>query len=813
MVAAGLTQWLTVVGATAACPPSPLGAAMTIEVLSNRPDLISGGDALVAVFPGAGHLAQPLRLTVDGRDITGALQRGRVSGLLANIPEHNRVGVTADPDVLIGLVTGLHLGANLMRAQLPDGSGAQITITDHPAGGPVFSGPQVQPWSCAAGAVDAQCDRPPTDQFFYMPAAADGVADPSNFVGGDPRFQTFDPANPPSPSQIAQTTTDDGQTVPFIIRVETGTVDRGQYNIGVLYDPTRGWSPWSPQPGWNHKLLLLGGPNCGMSYQEGTAPDVRYARALRAGFAVMSNVLEVTGSDCNLAVQAESLMMTKEHLIEAYGLVRYTMGLGGSGASLVQQWIANAYPGIYDGLIPQASFADAWTPLRKADDCIALLRYWDDPSLWGAGVAWAPPQQVFVLAGDAPSTCPVWQQGFQANFTPGDETGQVPTAQVYSPTANPCGVRGDLVDYGVSQFGRRPSSVWTVPEKACGSGFANRPLNNVGVEYGLDALLAGEITPAQFADLNAKIGGHDIDYAWQSQRTQADPAAVAALFRSGYVNEANNVDIPIVDQRSLSSVELHDTYNSYAMRARLDRARGTHANQVIWTAQEASGFVVDPVLEGQAFDLMNRWLAAIEADTGPRSLAQKVIADKPTDAVDRCTLAGGAPSPCVTPPSGDARLGAGEPLVGDDWLCQLKPLVRADYPVTFADPDWAALQQAFPFGVCDYSRPSVGQRPTSAWLTYADGPSGTPLPPAELSRAISRAVTASAACTVAGSGAAPNTARASAPSAAGEVVLVLVAATAIGQRSRRPRRTTPGTTPSVVPTAAAGSGRSQPPEC
>jgi hypothetical protein len=221
------------------------------------------------------------------------------------------------------------------------------------------------------------------------------------------------------------------------------------------------------------------------------------------------------------------------------------------------------------------------------------------------------------------------------------------------------------------------------------------------------------------------------------------------------------------------------------MRSRLDRARGSHANQVIWTAQEVSGFVVDPVLEAQAFDLMNRWLAAIEADTSVSPLAQKVIADKPADAVDRCTLAGGAPAPCVTPPSGEARLGAGEPLVDDDWLCQLKPLVRADYPATLADADWAALQRAFPAGVCDYSRPSVDQQPTVAWLTYEEGPGGVPLPPVEQSRAIAGTTSASAGCTLGAGGAAPNTAATASPPSASQVVLVLVAAIGIGRLRRR----------------------------
>jgi hypothetical protein len=52
--------------------------------------------------------------------------------------------------------------------------------------------------------------------------------------------------------------------------------------------------------------------------------------------------------------------------------------------------------------------------------------------------------------------------------------------------------------------------------------------------------------------------------------------------------------------------------------------------------------------------------------------------------------------------------------------CQLKPLNPADYPVTFTPAQWQELQQAFPLGVCDYSRPGVDQQPTVPWLTYQD---------------------------------------------------------------------------------------------
>jgi hypothetical protein len=59
---------------------------------------------------------------------------------------------------------------------------------------------------------------------------------------------------------------------------------------------------------------------------------------------------------------------------------------------------------------------------------------------------------------------------------------------------------------------------WGPIEKAIGHGFANRPLDTVGIQYGLKALMNGLITPAQFVDLNAKVGGHDIDYNAQPNR-------------------------------------------------------------------------------------------------------------------------------------------------------------------------------------------------------------------------------------------------------------------------------------------------------
>jgi len=73
-------------------------------------------------------------------------------------------------------------------------------------------------------------------------------------------------------------------------------------------------------------------------------------------------------------------------------------------------------------------------------------------------------------------------------------------------------------------------------------------------------------------------------------------------------------------------------------------------------------------------------------------------------------------------------LGAGEPLTDDTAKCQLKVMNRTDYfPNLFTDAQWSQLQQAFPTGVCDYTKPGVNQQATVPWMTYRNGPGGQPL--------------------------------------------------------------------------------------
>jgi hypothetical protein len=62
---------------------------------------------------------------------------------------------------------------------------------------------------------------------------------------------------------------------------------------------------------------------------------------------------------------------------------------------------------------------------------------------------------------------------------------------------------------------------------------------------------------------------------------------------------------------------------------------------------------------------------------------------------------------------------AGEPLVNNVLKCQLKPIDAADYAGKLGKSDLVALTSIFPKGVCDYSKPGVGQvPPKGTWQTF-----------------------------------------------------------------------------------------------
>src|SRR5256712_4409921 len=100
----------------------PARTGPTIKVLSNQPDLISGGDALVEILnAGTGSL----RATLNGADISSAFA----------LRPNGRV---------MGLVTGLIDGGNTLNVKSKTGS-ATITITHYQNGRPRLPGPPLHP--------------------------------------------------------------------------------------------------------------------------------------------------------------------------------------------------------------------------------------------------------------------------------------------------------------------------------------------------------------------------------------------------------------------------------------------------------------------------------------------------------------------------------------------------------------------------------------------------------------------------------------------------------------------------------------------
>jgi hypothetical protein len=699
--------------------------AIGIHVPANRSNIVSGEETLVSTGPPNTALPAGLKITLNGSDVTSQFAL-RPNGQFE------------------ALLTGLTPGSNEVTAEAPGETTVHSTIVDHLIGGPITSGPQVQPWRCKnAHPTDAQCDEAPTYSYEYKAA-------------GTGKLEPYNPEKPPAASEIETVTTENGTKLPFILRVETGYQDRDQYKIAVLFQPGKAWEAWAPQPQFNHKLLITHGASCGIERQSATAPSVTSDQvglpgatatssptvALGLGFAVMSTALDNAGHNCNIETQAESLIMAKEHLIDHYGTLRFTIGTGCSGGSLVQQQVGNAYPGVYQGIMPQCSFQDAWSGASQIADYHQTLRYYENPAEWGTGIAWTPTQIGEVEGHPNTGNAVIFNAVYWEELSnPIKTCPGVEASEAYNPSTKPEGVRCTLADYMINVFGQRVESSWGPVEKKLGHGFAGRPVGNVGEQYGLKPLLEKTITPAQFVDLNTKLGGVGIDNEHTSGRITADKPALERAYRSGAVNETNNLkSMAIIDLRGPDPGAFHDAFRSWSVRARLEREEGHFPkNHVIWFGPAA--LIGSPTYTTEGLRAMNRWLSAVEADKGKGTLEEKIANDRPLSVHDQCTpqeateelvkeveipgVGKVCEAPDVETRFATPRVVAGEAISTDNMECQLKPLQRSDYgSIAFTEEQWNALQASFPTGVCDFSKPGVDQQQTIPWQTYQDDGKG-----------------------------------------------------------------------------------------
>ena len=332
----------------------------------------------------------------------------------------------------------------------------------------------------------------------------------------------------------------------------------------------------------------------------------------------MSTALNNAGHNCNIVTQAESMVMAKERLVEQYGEIRYTIGTGCSGGSLTQQQVANAYPGIYQGILPACSFPDAWSTGQQLVDYHLVRQYAENPAKWGTGVAWDPASIAAVEGHPNHVNSIVFDTVYWTSLgVPDDGCPGVPAEDNYNAQTNPGGVRCTLADYMINVLGPRPPSVWIDAEQQVGPRLRRaparqrrRPVRPRRAEEGPDH--DGAVRRPERQDRR-----RDIDSVATPERFQADQPALANAYRSGGVNSTNNLDdVAIIDLRGPDPGAFHDAYRSWAIRARLEREHGTYANHVIWFG--AVPLLGDPNYATEGMLAMDRWLAACRERPGHR---------------------------------------------------------------------------------------------------------------------------------------------------------------------------------------------------
>jgi hypothetical protein len=192
----------------------------------------------------------------------------------------------------------------------------------------------------------------------------------------------------------------------------------------------------------------------------------------------------------------------------------------------------------------------------------------------------------------------------------------------------------------------------------------------------------------------------------------------------------------IIDFRNFDPEDVHSDYHSFSMRQRLLRANGNAGNHVIIRAAGPvwMGF---RALYANVIQQMDRWMTRLASDKSADPLPKKIARARPRDLVDACYLDDGRGTVSVTDaetcggvyPYGESPRGAaGESLTNDILKCRLKPARRSDYGATFSDAQWSRLRAVFRGGVCDWSKPGVGQRvPVGTWLSFNTGPGGRPM--------------------------------------------------------------------------------------
>lgn len=686
-------------GATSGTPPQ-------VQVVSSKAEYVTGTTALIDVQ--VADTAVPIAARLNGADVTNAFKVD---------PAH--------PGHLLGLVSGIHTGANgLLVSQ--NGASTGYAITGYPLAGPVISGPHQTPFICQTATfklpdnslfgppLDADCTAAPKVTYMYLPTGATALVPVTDTTK--------------RPADVSTTTTLSGVTVPFIVRVETSTVDRGIYQSAVLHDPSTDVAPTpvAPPKGWNKRLLAVEGFGCpgGWYIQGGAQGNLAFAgfdfsllaiKRLGEGYATFANTLQHASNNCNAVLESEAAMMSKETFIKSYGVPDFTISAGCSGGSYGSSQPADRIPGLFDGILIACTFPDPLGIAFSGSDGHLLTHYWAVTNPTGFTAA----QKLAITgykgitafldaANQSGRTDPVPGRFDIAGYSSATWSPVVALGLRYDPVANKTGARPTVYDAAKNIYGVDKTT-----------GFALRPFDNVGVQYGLNALNSGAISTTQFLDLNQQVGGYDQDANYISSRVAGDSGAVLRAQQSGLQLGGNGglASIPVFDVSGIYNDDggYHYQWFHFAMRERMLQANGDTKNHVMWRG--------NLVPADTAWSAFIKWVVAYKADIAAGTQRDKVIRDKPAEAIDGCwssptvfiaetqTLSSTASTTCNTlfPSWTFPRYQAGGTLAANIIKCSLKPVVASDYRIAFSTAELVRLNSIFPSGVCDFSKAGVNQ--------------------------------------------------------------------------------------------------------
>ncbi|WP_193163996.1 DUF6351 family protein [Microbulbifer hainanensis] len=572
-----------------------------------------------------------------------------------------------------------------------------------------------------------------------------------------------------------------GQSTDFIVRLESGTIDRFFYAIAVLKG--HGETPDKPTAtNWNRRLIyqFRGGVGIGRRQGDISKGDIieRRADQLARGYGIVYSTANQTSNHYNIWLAEDAARRVKKQFVALYGEPLYTVGVGGSGGAIQQYLLAQNAPGLLDAAIPIYSYPDMVSQTIYVFDCEPLEYFFDVVD--GSNPRWQRAEERSIIEGLSASgnvksrfhlleSAAALFDGRYRNVAEGATEctegwrGLVPLIN------NPRFVH--FVKNYADDIGQNTHwSHWEDLRQFYGvddTGFANSTWDNEGVQYGLGALAQDKISVDTFLRLNATIGGWKAPInqnderlwflngqlfpvqlsVWSDQnmnlgnldspapRTRASTEAIEGIYRSGHIF-LGDVEIPIIDLRHYldRDLNMHHASASFSARERIRNARGHADNQLIWVSNEH----YMPLDE--ALDTIDQWMLNIidNPEAG-------VAANRPKDANDECFDREGnviSAGPDVWngawngKPTGEcmqqypiystSRQVAGAPITGDVFKCALQPVKTALVEGIYGEHtrDIAAhiedMERIFPTGVCNYNQPDLA-RPKEA-LIHDAGP-------------------------------------------------------------------------------------------